>query len=144
MKHYTYLLFAPLLLAGCGHTPAPVAFNVPSLIGLDINKIRATLGKPAETEDPTGQPSIGGMVPLEEMWVKDDVALRVDYDNNTGKVLDFFMPYVPKPNGGGFDPQMVREQGGLEEGSPLYRVETINSKTFGRFVMESGVRIVPN
>lgn len=141
VKHCMSLLLAPLLLAGC-HTPAPVAFNVPSLIGLNISQIRATLGKDVESESPVGMPSINGMVLLEEAWAKDDVVLRVDYDNTTGKVLNFFMPYVPKPNGGGFDPQLVREQGGLEEGSPKYRTELVNPNFEGPIT--PGVRIVPN
>lgn len=70
-----------LATSGCRRGPKAAAFDVPALLGQDINAITAKLGKPTREEDQNGAPV--------KIWTRDDVTLSISYKPVSKRVTGF-------------------------------------------------------
>lgn len=95
-------------------------FDVPSLVGKNIDDIKATLGNPTEYTAPTKQ-----QLALSDVWdmsyTKDGVSLLVTYNTKTKVISDFFID--------GSDKNKLLAQGNLKENDGNYSVEFVKSIT---------------
>lgn len=128
------VFFATVLLAGCRRGPTGPAFDVPSLVGQDIDAITTKLGKPAREENQNGAPT--------KVWKRDDSTLSISYKANSKRVTGFTL--ISRE-----DSDAVREEakasllaaGKLAESDARYSVELV--EVAERPLYYSGVRIVP-
>lgn len=102
------------------NTPLQFTFDVPSLIGKNIDEVVAALGKPSLDEAPTKQQiSLGLADTWEKEFTKNDVTLLVTYNFKDKTVMDFFL--------GGDDKAKLLIQGNLQEKSDVYVVEAVKA-----------------
>lgn len=77
--------------------PTPVqevttVFDIPSLLGKNVDQIKATLGSPLDDNEPTAQQLEFGAEEWQKEFKKSGYTLLVTYNPRTRVVLDFFMP----------------------------------------------------
>ena len=98
------ILFIGLLFSACGSNSknethvqqsvkAEVVFDIPSLIGKNIDEIRKSIGKPVDKEiEPSAlQMKTKGFNYWDNSFKKDGYTLQITYDPHTRKVNDFFI-----------------------------------------------------
>ncbi len=99
-------------------TPIQFTFDVPALVGKNIDEIKTALGKPTTFTEPTKQ-----QLALSDMWdmeyTKDGVTLLVTYNPKTKVVTDFFID--------GADKIKLLAQGNIQESSDKYVTEFVKS-----------------
>lgn len=105
-------------------SPEPVpqvpqfTFDVPSLIGKNIDEVKSALGTPNNFKEPTKQ-----QLAITDEWymeyIKDDNSLLITYDLKTKVVTDFFIE--------GTDKSKVLTTGNLKEKADDYDVRFVNS-----------------
>ncbi len=138
MTKYFPLLLA---LAGCGAadhslltlTPAKPLFDVPALLGKDIDQVLGILG-PAQPQDlePTPAQVQLGATQWDHSFVHDTATLLVSYDARTRQVRDFFLmtqhgtaadyiPLLKLANVKGTEPQLLIQPERVPAPQPLYR-----------------------
>jgi hypothetical protein len=93
-------------------------FDVPSLIGKNIDEVKSALGTPNNFKEPTKQ-----QLAITDEWymeyIKDDNSLLITYDLKTKVVTDFFIE--------GTDKSKVLTTGNLKEKADDYNVQFVNS-----------------
>ena len=112
-----------LLLTGCGGSP-PVepVFDVPSLVGKDINGVQAVLGTPSD--DDSNQVWPDGDDEHAKTWTKGKTDLLVDFHSRTNQVVDFFIA-TDDSSGASSDKERMLALGNLKEDASNYRVEFV-------------------
>ncbi|OGL35703.1 hypothetical protein A3F65_01285 [Candidatus Saccharibacteria bacterium RIFCSPHIGHO2_12_FULL_47_16b] len=107
--------------------PQPV-FNIPSLIGKNIDQIRETLGAPADgsRSDPTAEQSQFGLDEWDNTFKKEGIELLVTFNPATRVVIDFFVS-TDDPSGATEDKDRLIEISGLSENADNYRVEFVRT-----------------
>lgn len=95
-----------------------VVFDVPSLIGKNIDEVKAVLGTPTTYTAPTKQ-----QLALTDIWdmeyTKNDVNLLINYNPKSKVVSDFFID--------GNDRTKLLALGGLQENSDAYITEFVKN-----------------
>lgn len=125
----------------------PVAvpiYNIPSLIGLDLDGVQRVLGaSPPKglTEEIKRNMIYSKHYDWLCEWDKDGFALGVNYDTRTNRVIDFFLT---EDTGMGLSSGTARliSAGNLTDTSSRYRLEFVTAK--GHSDMYTGVVIKPN
>ncbi len=117
-------------------------FDVPSLVGKDIDGIRLLLGEPADgnLKEPTAQQISFGGKQWDNTFKKDGKELLVTYDVKTRKVVDFFIS-SDDSSGATKDTQHLMEMGNLKNNVSNYRIEFV--KTFKDPTVFTGVKVIP-
>jgi hypothetical protein len=131
------------------NSPTPAAatittpiFDVPALLGKNIDQIKAVLGAPEKDDEPTAQMKAAGVNEWEKVFAKDGKELLVTYNVNTRKVVDFFISANNiDPSGGTKDIVSLRKIGNVESDGPKYAVEPV--KTIKDPSQFTGIKIVP-
>ncbi|MBI2008807.1 hypothetical protein HYS84_00160 [Candidatus Saccharibacteria bacterium] len=103
--------------------PKP-AFDIPGLMGKNIDQTREILGAPADgslTEPTAAQPSVDVW---DNTFKKDGKELLVTYKPSTREVIDFFVS-TDDPSGATKDTKKLLEISGLSENSPSYTIEFV-------------------
>lgn len=76
-------------------TPQEVAsvhvFDIPALLGKDIDALEKTLGTPSNDTEPTAAQLELGTNTWEKSWTKGEYSLMATYDVKTKKVIDLFL-----------------------------------------------------
>lgn len=115
-------------------------FDVPSLIGKDLDGIVAMLGTP-KGQDPTEQQIQLGVTEWDKTFVKDGKELLVTYTTSNRKVVDFFIS-TDDPSGSTTDTEHLLQMGNLQENDPKYKVEFVKAiKNPSSF---TGIKVIPN
>lgn len=123
-------VFSALLSCGPSDTvpqpkPQPV-FDVPSLIGKDIDEIRQILGKP--TDERLTEPPPETIKKFDDEWdnrfSKNGYKLLVVFSPKTRQVVDFFFP-TNDPSQKTRDVQSLMHLTGVSEMDSLYTVERV-------------------
>lgn len=100
------------------NTAPQFSFDVPSLIGKNIDEVKAILGKPTDYTAPTKQ-----QLALSSIWdmgyTKDDVNLLITYSPKNKIITDFFID--------GSDKNKLLTQGNLQENNDNYKVEFVKN-----------------
>lgn len=114
-------------------------FDVPSLVGKNIDEVKAVLGSPADKE-PTQQQMSLGIDEWSLTFKKDGKELLVTYNPKTKKIIDFFIS-TDDPSGKTKDRNHLMELGNLKETDPKYKLEFVkaikDSSTY------TGVKVIP-
>ena len=98
--------------------PAPIIFDIPSLLGKSIDEIRKILGKPQDQEmEPTELQLKIGIDDWNNIFTKDGQELLVTFNPRTRRVMDFFLE--------GQDKTILMQRGNLAEGTSAYRIEPV-------------------
>ncbi|QQR77129.1 MAG: hypothetical protein IPJ67_03155 [Candidatus Moraniibacteriota bacterium] len=96
------------------------AFDVPSLIGKNIDEVKQVLGKPSIDLEPTSQQLASGVADeWEKDFEKDSETLTVTYSPKTKVVVDFFIS--------GMDQGALLNAGNLNENDENYVVEFVKA-----------------
>lgn len=117
-------------------------FDVPSLIGKNIDEIRTVLGIPVDKDltEPTALQLEMGTKEWNNTFKKDGVELLVTYRTTDRKVVDFFISQNGKFNSTK-DKESLLGQGNLNEKDSKYRIEFVKMlKDPSSF---TGVKITP-
>ena len=103
-------------------------FDVPSLLGKNIDSVRSVLGTPTDGSmtEPTSEQLSLGVTSWDNTFKKNGKELLVTFNPETREVTDFFIP-TDDPSGATSDTQPLLEVGNLTEGSSSYTIE--NTKT---------------
>lgn len=115
------------------------AFDVPSLIGKDIDEVKAVLGNPVDQEPSNMQSEATNEWSLS--FKKDSNELLVTYEIKTKRIIDFFID-TDDPSGKTKDKKHLLELGNLREDDTRYRVEFVKALTQPDYF--TGVKVIPN
>jgi len=114
--------------------PAPIIFDIPSLVGKSIDEIREILGKPQDKEpEPTELQLQIGIDEWSNVFSKDGQELVVTFNPRTRRVTDFFLV--------GEDETILMQLGNLAKGTPAYRIEPV--KQIRNPSKITGIKIIP-
>ncbi len=114
-------------------------FDVPSLVGKNVDQIRKILGNPVDKDiEPTKLQleMMGQEVTWYNSFKKEGVDLLVTYDAKTRKVVDFFISDL-----GDQDKIRLLAAGNLKNGDPAYVLEFV--KALKDPTTYTGVKITP-
>lgn len=123
-------------------TSAPVAtqqayvFDVPSLIGMDVDGVKTALGTPTDDSEPTAEQMAG----TSEWWKEfkhNGETLLVTYNPHNRVVIDFFISAK-----GESSKKTLLETGNLKENDSRYRIEFVSALNDSSIF--TGVKIIPN
>jgi len=119
-------------------TQQVAVFDVPSLIGKNIDEVRAELGTPSD-KDPemTEQQMQFGATEWYNSFDRDGRSLLVTFDSRTRQITDFFISATDDAG----DTQSLLAVGNLREIDPRYSVEFV--KALQNPSEYTGVKVVP-
>ena len=117
-------------------------FDVPSLVGKNIDEIRQVLGEPADKTltEPNAQQLALGTKEWDNTFKKDGKELLVTFNVQSRKVVDFFIG-TDDPLGKTKDKKHLMELGGVKDSNPNYRIEFVKAIIDPSFY--TGVKIIP-
>lgn len=118
-------------------------FDIPSLIGKNIDEIRTALGSPADKEmtEPNQAQLQLGTKEWDNTFEKDNKELLVTFNVKERTVIDFFIS-TDDPSGQTKDKTHLLELGNLSTSSNTYKIEYV--KTIKDPSQFTGVKIIPN
>jgi len=114
-------------------------FDIPSLVGKDLNGVIAVLGTP-KGQGPTTQQIALGAKEWDKTFVKDGKELLVTYTISNRRIVDFFIS-ADDPSGKTKNTTRLMELGNLKQNDPRYRVEFV--KVLKDPSSFTGVKIIP-
>lgn len=115
------------------------AFDIPSLVGKDIDGVEVTLGKPKDGE-PTAQQLRLGVKEWNKTFIKNGKELLVTYTVADRKIVDFFIS-TDDPSGKTTNTAHLLELGNLKQYTSSYLVDFVKTiKDPGAY---TGVKITP-
>ncbi len=132
----TILFFILVAVMPSPETPAPTtvvpepavvetsSFDIPSLVGKNIDEIESVIGKAERTFEPTELQEENGPISSEKTFVKDGDDLMISYDKQTRIVVDFFIS-TDDASGASSDKAHLLEIGNLTQNAPTYSVEFV-------------------
>lgn len=96
-----------------------MVFDIPALLGKNIEGVKKVLGTPSIDTEPTKQQLSAGIIEWEKTYDKDGENLLVTYDAKTRIVKDFFLSGMEKNN--------LLIIGGVKENAQNYKVEFVKA-----------------
>ena len=116
-------------------------FDVPSLVGKNLDGVIAVLGSPTKSIDPTALQIQMGVKEWDKSFTKDDKELLVTYTISNKKIVDFFIS-TDDPSGVTKNTAHLLQLGNLKQNDPRYKVEFVKAiKDPSSF---TGVKAIPN
>jgi len=132
------LIFACLALLQLGKPTVQPVFDVPALVGKDINGVQASLGTPEEDDSRFVWPN--GDDEHQKNWTRQRVLLLATYHSRTSQIVDLFIG-TDDPSGATDDKGKLLNQGNLQDGDPRYTIEFVHAgNSPDRY---TGVKIIP-
>ena len=102
-----------------------VAFDIPSLLGKNIDQLRTVLGNPTDSQiEPNGAQS--NFETWDNTFKKGDYELLATYNPKTRVVEDLFLS-TDDPSGQTKDKNRLLKQANVKEGSNLYKIEFVKT-----------------
>ena len=114
-------------------------FDVPSLVGKNVDEVRVALGPYAladEEADPTEAQISAGVTEWSNSFTKDGEELLVTYNVASRRVVDFFLSARTQ------DKDLLLRTGNLDPSSPRYRLEYVENLEDRSQI--TGVKVIPN
>lgn len=116
-------------------------FDVPALVGKNIDQTRTALGKPADSSpEPTKQQVAMGVNEWDNSFGPADKPLLVTFNPSSRKVIDFFLG-TDDPSGKTKDKSRLLQLANVKEGVTNYIVEYIAS--ISDPASFTGIKIIP-
>lgn len=110
------------------------SFDVPSLIGKDMEELEAELGTPTTYTPPTEAQLASGIQEWEKDWKKGEHHLMATYNVQTGEVIDLFIGADTDAAFESFsDTDNILKAGNLTENDPRYSVEFVKALRGGGY-----------
>lgn len=149
------VVFVLIIIAAATSDPKPVTttdstnqnatvepvFDVPALIGKNIDEITAMLGKAEKDDEPTAEQLALGTKEWWKTYKKGNYELLVTYTPQDRSVIDFFIPAVSDNKLSQEDMEKLKVVGQVEKPSDIYSVELVKSlKDPSTF---TGIKIIP-
>jgi hypothetical protein len=101
--------------------PVPFTYDIPALIGKNIDQIDQELGVPiGNTPEPPNNQSEPGGTKWHRIYMTDKHALIIDFNSITREVIDFVLD--------GDNKEKTLEVGNLSENDAKYKVEQLNDE----------------
>ena len=125
------IAFSACVFAGCGHSAPtePPSFDVPILVGKNIDEVKAILGAPSDDDEikfPNGFPD-GSSTGYGKEWDKPgDKSLLATFTQSTRKIEDFFIS-CDDTSGACSDKSHLLQIGNLKQDAPNYSIEFVNA-----------------
>ena len=101
-------------------------FDIPALVGLNIDEIKKILGKPTKDDEPTKLQLRNGDVEWDKEFTKDGYTVLVTYDAKTRNVIDLFIP-TKDPSGKTKDYSDLLKIGNLVETDEHYTIKPVST-----------------
>ncbi len=117
-------------------------FDVPSLIGKNIDQVRQVLGQPIDGKqiEPTAQQLEKGVTEWNNTWERGNVSLVITYNPTTRVITDYFVD-TDDQSGVTKNKKRLLEEGNLSDNASNYRLEYVKAiKDPNSF---TGVKIIP-
>lgn len=124
---------------GSVESQALQVFDVPALVGKDINGVQSILGTPSADDSSHVWPN--GNDEHIKTWTRHKVDLIVSFHSQTGQIIDFFLA-TDDPSGATKDAGRLYAQGNITESDPRYRIDIRSSRPDEE--LYTGVKIIPN
>ncbi|MEK7143047.1 MAG: hypothetical protein AAB785_02455 [Patescibacteria group bacterium] len=121
-------------------TPAPkYIYDIPALIGKNIDEIRAILGEPVDKEltEPTQEQISLGAKEWDNTFKKDDFDLLVTFNISSRKIVDFFVDTSSKYP----DKNKLMEVTNTKENANNYTIESVKELKNSSNI--TGIKIIP-
>ncbi len=115
-------------------------FDVPALIGKNLDGVIATLGSPEKDEEPTKLQIDMGVKEWAKSFKKDGQVLLVTYTISNRKIVDFFIG-TDDPSGKTKDTSHLLALGNLKTNDLKYKIEFVKSISNSTYF--TGVKIIP-
>lgn len=115
-----------------------MTFDVPSLIGKNIDEIKNILGAPVNDIEPSKMQLEYGVDEWDKTFKKNGFELLVTYNPTTKKIIDFFIP-TNDPSGSTTNTDNLLIIGNLKRNSTNYKIE--NVKTIKDPSLFTGIKI---
>lgn len=123
------------------NTIAEPVFDVPALMGKNIDEITKALGKPTGDDEPTAQQLALGTKTWWKIYDKDNRELIVTYNPQTRAVSDFFISTKSDTERSQKDMDNLLAVGNVKQDIPDYSIEYVKEiKNPGKF---TGIKITP-
>jgi len=124
------------------NTNKQYVFDVPALVGKNIDEIRVILGEPEDgkLKEPNDQQIELGTTEWNNTFEKGGKELLVTYNIKTRKVIDFFIS-TDDSSGATDNTRHLLELGNLTENDPRYKIEFV--KAFIKPSVFTGVKAIP-
>lgn len=122
-------------------TPTPkFIYDIPSLIGKNIDEIKNILGEPADKEftEPTQEQISLGAKEWDNTFRKDDFDLLVSFNISSRKIVDFFVSTSSKYP----DKNKLMEVTNTKENASNYTIEAVKELKNPSNI--TGIKIIPN
>lgn len=115
-------------------------FDIPSLVGKNIDEVRTILGAPIEKEmiEPNQAQLNLGTTQWDNTFEKDNTQLLVTFNVSTRKVIEFFIGTSPEKQ----NKEELLQKGNLQTGSSKYKLDYV--KALKDPAQITGVTITPN
>ena len=116
--------------------PTPsYSFNIPSLLGKNIDEVRLVLGIPLDKDlaEPTAEQLKLGVDEWDNSFKKDDRELLVTFNPSTRKIVDFFLS--------GDNKVELIEEGNLKEDDSSYTIEQVKQLKNPSAI--TGIKVIP-
>jgi hypothetical protein len=115
---------SPAIASTSTQTPIPqFIFDIPSLIGKNIDEVRGVLGSSVDAERDMEEPNADQLSLGTKQWdntfSKDNQELMVTFDVKSRKVIEFFLA--------GDSKEKLLEVGNLEDGNSNYSIESVKA-----------------
>lgn len=120
------------------HRTVEHAFDIPPLIGKNIDQVRATLGKPYEDFPEKVWP--GGDDENGKTWRRGKKRLYITFHSQTRRIVDFFIE-CDDPSGACSDKQKLLDLGNIKDSGPNYTTEFVNAGAMRD--KYTGVKVIP-
>jgi hypothetical protein len=118
-------------------TASAPAFDVPSMVGMNIDQVKALLGPPKDDKE---QVWWNGSDENDKSWERNNKELLVTFHSRTRQIVDFFIS-CDSSSGACDEKQHMLDIGNVREGDTRYRVEFVQAG--GMVGKYTGVKIVP-
>lgn len=119
-------------------TQQAAVFDVPTLVGKNIDEVRTELGTPTDKDaEPTAQQMQFGTTEWYNSFDKDGRSLLVTFNPSTRQITDFFISATNDAT----NTQSLLAVGNLTENDPRYSVEFV--KALQNPSEYTGVKVVP-
>ena len=117
------------------------AFDVPSLIGKNVDEVKAVLGTPTSDTEPTQAQLANGLTKeWEKTFIKDGVSMLVTYRLADRGVVDFFIS-TNDPSGMTKDTAALKKLGNITLSDSRYKIDFVEAlKDKSQY---TGIKITP-
>ncbi|MBY0538285.1 hypothetical protein K2P47_02715 [Patescibacteria group bacterium] len=122
-------------------TEAQYIYDVPSLIGKNIDEVEVLIGEAERTYEPTELQEETGFISSEKTFVKNGEDLMISYNKDTREVIELFISSNDS-SGANSDTDRLLQVGNLSQNESKYSVEFIPAMIDPS--VYTGVLIKPN